>query len=59
MTRSTGGTGGARHLAAENAVHLAAVEDFWPGGIGNSSVVVGVCLAIECMGYSAGGTKHL
>ena len=32
-----------------------AAGGFGPGGVGNSSIVVAVCLAVECMGYSAGG----
>ena len=31
---------------------------FGPGDIGNSSVVVAVCIVIECTGCSAGGTEH-
>ena len=59
----TGSTGssvavGAGNLAAENAVCLTAAAGFGPGDIGNSSVVVVVCLAIEFMGYSAGCTEH-
>ena len=49
---------GTGNLAAGNAVHLAAVVGFGPGGIGNSSVVVAVGLAIECTGCSAGGADH-
>ena len=41
-----------------NVVCLAAAGGFGPAGIGNSSVVVAVCLAIECMGCSAEGIEH-
>ena len=60
MTGSTGSfaAGGAGSLAVGNTVCLAAVGGFGPGDIGNSSLVVAVCLAIECMGCSAGGTEH-
>ena len=61
VTQSAGSSaaGGAGNHVAGNAVHLAADEGSGPGGIGNSSLVVAVCLAIECMGCSAGGTEHL
>ena len=39
--------------------HSVAAGGFGPGGIGNSSVVVSVCSAVECMGCSAGGAEHL
>ena len=54
VTRSAGSsaTGCTGNLVARNAVCLG------PGGIGNSSVVVAMCLAIECNGCSAGGTEH-
>ena len=60
MTGSTGSfvTGGAGSCAVGNAVHLAAAGGFGPGDIGNSSLVVAVCLEMECMGCSAGGTEH-
>ena len=45
-------------IVTRNAVHLVDAGGLGPGGIGNSSVVVAVCLAIECMGCSAGGTEH-
>ena len=59
VTRSAGSSvaGDTGNLAAGNAVHLAAAGGFGPGGIGNSVVVV-VCLAIECIGCSAGGAEH-
>ena len=60
VTRSPGSSAarGAGNLAAGNAVHLVAAEGFGPEGIGNSSIVVAVCLVIECMGYSAVDTEH-
>ena len=52
VTGSTGNSahGGTGNLLAGNAVCLVAAGGFGPGGVGNSSVVVAVCLAIECMG---------
>ena len=60
VTGSTGSfvAGHAGSLVPENAVHLAAAGGFGPGNVGNSSVVVTMCLVIECMGCSAGGTEH-
>ena len=60
VTRSAGSyvAGCTGNLAAGNALHLAAVGCFGPGGIGNSLVLVPVCLAIEHTGCSAGGAEH-
>ena len=45
-------------LVTGNAVCLVAAGGFGPGDVGNSSVVVAVCLATECTGCSSGGTEH-
>ena len=57
MTGSTV-AGDAGSLVAGNALHLVAAGGFGPGDIGNSYVLVVVCLAVECTGCSTGGAEH-
>ena len=57
VTRSVGSSAavGTGNLVAGNVVCLVAAGGFGPGGIGNSSVLVAVCLPIECMGVFCWG----